>query len=887
MENFDELNNVRFSSNIYKILEAIYERKQEYDEIKSNLKEINKNVYEISFNPESIINFLKEKLNILYLEISSNANSNEINSRESIQDISTKPLELKQHGTKENFTYKINHESNDAGINNRSNFIRENDQKHNKRVSVSHGGINEINSNNNTLDKNNSNTLFNTIISGNKNNTINYNDEIINAYSKFSSSNKKQDLSDYNIINNNNKINNFNVEGKFNNENFGKKIYSAENEMKKENDFSSSMNNNKSNNNNSIFQRRIIYKSEEKVNLENNNNSNHNSLRSNRNIELQNNTSGNKQTFSNNSISNLYLINNKNSISESENKNIDSNQKVSKKSFSNLNINNNYENQSDSNHLYHNSRNNYKNNNDPNIKNIGNINAQENHHSPEKNGFNNPNPPSNYHSYNNNYNNIIKNIPSQIKNIEEIFSVEKNKKTTNDETLTNNNIASSNGFNSAYMSNYYTSNNYNLIADESNNNNNNFNFNPIFQLKNNYNNSSNNPNLNNLISYSNQKSNISDMDQTPFKTSGLSSNTMSNNINKVLISLNENSNQLVTHNPITKETTTHEISFPLDAKENKFYWNSRLIQNNSDVFITGGHNDNNISSKKCYYLNLNVFSYQNYSSFNMNTKIHSNNNNKTCRNVNISELKPMNFSRWGHSMVLFSEKYLFCISGYNNKKCEYLDIQYNKWKNISELNIWRLDCSLFIFNNTHLYVFGGFNDNNKFTKPFVKKIEKLKIFNKGVDIPSSINKWEFVNLFDDKTENASLSYLIPCMGIIPVSDNKLILLGGDTSDYANMADEISNRSLKNNLNGNFGENNHNNLNNMSLNKNNKLEFHNRLFLIKINFIGNCEISELTQRLEKPSCFSITKQFLLFNDNSYYGFAQGLEVCEVKNNFNFN
>ena len=60
LETFDELNNDQISSNIYKILESVYERKKEYDEIKTNLKEINGSIFEVNYNPKNLIDNINE-----------------------------------------------------------------------------------------------------------------------------------------------------------------------------------------------------------------------------------------------------------------------------------------------------------------------------------------------------------------------------------------------------------------------------------------------------------------------------------------------------------------------------------------------------------------------------------------------------------------------------------------------------------------------------------------------------------------------------------------------------------------------------------------------------------------------------------------------------------
>jgi hypothetical protein len=744
LETFDELNNVQISSNIYKIFESVYERKKEFDEIKSNLNEINSSILEINYNTKKLIESINERLNTIYLDISSNMNSIK---QESIQEISTiraDNLDL----------YQINKMENQKRLadnsNNKENLIYENLPDFN---TLSY--INKRNPNDNCFFDRNLINNFNTIKSNNTKNTINLNDESNqNIASKLLSSHKKQKT-----------IKQENYHGNFDNydPNEGRKIYV-------------------------------------------NNNVNHNKA-----YQTNNHFNENLSQNNNNKISNLGLI-------EKENeKDIDNNQYFLKRSLNRENS----------------------------------ANKTKNHYSSIKKS-------EDKEEYNNE--NIITNIPSQIIISNEILS---NKKISNQSTL-NNNIATSNLVYSIYPSknNDFIDASSQIHTFKSNQEETKR---VIYKTGNTFTDGTANP-VSEITNISQIPININENKQIVKNQNELILNNFNpNKDTKLIISLKENTNLFFVYNALLKEKCTYEVNFPLDSKENKFSWNCRLIQKDNDIFITGGHNDNNIPSKKCLYLNLNIINY-------------FENNNYTQNNINITELKQMNFSRWAHSLILVQDRFLFCISGYNNKKCEFLDIQNNKWKNISDLNIWRMDPNLFIFNNSYIYVFGGFNDNNKFQKPFVKKIEKLKIFNKGVDFPSNINKWEFVNVFDDKGES-NVNFLIPSMGIISLSDNKLLLVGGDTSDYSNFYEENSNRNNYN-INENFGENHINSNYSNSFNKNkNNLDYHDNIYIVRINYLGNCEISIHKQKLNKACCFTTAKNFINCLDN-FHCFDHSLDLCEI-------
>ena len=59
-------------------------------------------------------------------------------------------------------------------------------------------------------------------------------------------------------------------------------------------------------------------------------------------------------------------------------------------------------------------------------------------------------------------------------------------------------------------------------------------------------------------------------------------------------------------------------------------------------------------------------------------------------------------------MIFISKKYVFIVSGTNNKSVELFDLEKNEIKIDSYLNEAPSECSLTLVNNLYLYVFCGF-----------------------------------------------------------------------------------------------------------------------------------------------------------------------------------
>jgi len=276
-------------------------------------------------------------------------------------------------------------------------------------------------------------------------------------------------------------------------------------------------------------------------------------------------------------------------------------------------------------------------------------------------------------------------------------------------------------------------------------------------------------------------------------------------------------------------------------------------------------------------------------------------------NIELREMPQMNFSRWGHSSIIIDKKFLLCVSGYENKKCEFLDfsniLSTKGWKNISDLNIGRVDATLFYFNETYLFCFGGISLNmnisnsqkDKFyinthcniDKPFsinknakknllfynVKKIERLKlnIMNLEKNIFFDSNKWEFLNIFENFEEKKNFNCLISQMGILKINSNNLLLIGGEQNfeffKKNNQEKEINKHKINNLL-----------LENIVYNLENSIR------LLSIDNFGNVEFKLLDDKLKRNAKFNCNNNFLSFefddNNTMFYSLDKHSQICII-------
>ena len=278
---------------------------------------------------------------------------------------------------------------------------------------------------------------------------------------------------------------------------------------------------------------------------------------------------------------------------------------------------------------------------------------------------------------------------------------------------------------------------------------------------------------------------------------------------------------------------TKQFNFGKSEKQT-FNSNFRTCQYHNQLMITGGHDFYNQDSKDCF-----IYNYR----------------------TNECKTLQMNTARSFHSsFYLTSLHVLIQVSGIFNKKCEFLDVEKNIWQNFSDVNVWRKDASIIVFQEKFLFIFGGWNcelrqSNNNCN--FIEKIEKIKINKNYFDntkrhemkeinvIKQNENlfdgKWDMVNLeimnesiiFDDILRKSSI-------GVISLGDSKFLLLGGESSEFIE-------DSFINNLSPGIG----------AVTKNT----HSLVLDLRIKSYGDWEIMVKESFLTKEVCFSFNKQFI--------------------------
>ena len=254
--------------------------------------------------------------------------------------------------------------------------------------------------------------------------------------------------------------------------------------------------------------------------------------------------------------------------------------------------------------------------------------------------------------------------------------------------------------------------------------------------------------------------------------------------------------------------------------QKKFNINASVIQVKNKLYITGGHTPESTNG-------LCTFLLYDYSS------------NK------LQDLPPMLSPHWGHCSLYLNPSTIFVISGSYNKKCESYDLSKKTWRTLPEIKIWRMDATAFLYNSSYIYVFGGWNNSIKRFDPFIEKIERLKIDNTNPfeSILTIKNKWEFIDIESSNKQISNPRELLKkiCMGIVNISDNRLLLLGGDTSSY---------------LIDNFYENEK--LNSPKVEENESI-YHDTIIEIKIDYLGVCHVEKIS-KLKKSCCFVSKKSF---------------------------
>lgn len=223
-------------------------------------------------------------------------------------------------------------------------------------------------------------------------------------------------------------------------------------------------------------------------------------------------------------------------------------------------------------------------------------------------------------------------------------------------------------------------------------------------------------------------------------------------INKELLMIIPLTNCVVSYN----KNLYKKMQCDFDEKSNKiknFLPGSSTIHVNDRLYITGGElHDEAVS----FFLSMNI-----------QDKI-------------VEELVELNYSRRFHSMMNILDKYIVVIGGWNSSQVELIDLSSCKaWEILPSMNYERSDCSAYLFNSSFIYVFGGWDYNNKCC---ISDVEKYEILTK--DNLNLKNKWDIISI--KKNFKVVEKYN---MGIVPLYfekteyTEKILLVGGFDDEY--------------------------------------------------------------------------------------------------------
>jgi hypothetical protein len=237
-----------------------------------------------------------------------------------------------------------------------------------------------------------------------------------------------------------------------------------------------------------------------------------------------------------------------------------------------------------------------------------------------------------------------------------------------------------------------------------------------------------------------------------------SRNNAPKNIKEIFIACFK-SKKVLSYNIINNQLNVIEASFK-DLSINMFLNFSRSINVNGTLFVNGGWDDSKKSALK-YHLSFDSSSWK------------------------IVEEPEMLYGHSAHSLIYVPPNYIYVVSGSGIGKCEKYDINSKIWEEIPEINYHRQNTSLFYHNEQYLYAFGGlcWDDSlNDFV--FVETVERLDI---GFGCNDESYKWEIVPTLKSK-DNVIISKSV--MTVVPISSNKVLLVGGMFKDQTYSDDII-------------------------------------------------------------------------------------------------
>ena len=202
------------------------------------------------------------------------------------------------------------------------------------------------------------------------------------------------------------------------------------------------------------------------------------------------------------------------------------------------------------------------------------------------------------------------------------------------------------------------------------------------------------------------------------------------------------------YNTKTKQILSEEFSienYPLLGHINNF---TSFCNAKNSLYISGGEDEKNNNQGQDLFIKINLEEIK------PNELIYSN-------------LNPLKYKRYWHSMIFIQEKYIYIVGGPGTKETELYDIENDVMISFEPLNYERCEPSLILVNNKYLYCICGFQFNNN----FIDTIEKCNLYKRE-------RKWEIVNYQIKAGEYNVIdrSLIVSFFGVSYINNN-IILIG--------------------------------------------------------------------------------------------------------------
>ena len=202
------------------------------------------------------------------------------------------------------------------------------------------------------------------------------------------------------------------------------------------------------------------------------------------------------------------------------------------------------------------------------------------------------------------------------------------------------------------------------------------------------------------------------------------------------------------YNTKTKQILSEEFSienYPLIGHINNF---TSFCNAKNSLYISGGEDEKNNNQGQDLFIKINLEEIK------PNELIYSN-------------LNPLKYKRYWHSMIFIPEKYIYIVGGPGTKETELYDIENDVMISFEPLNYERCEPSLILVNNKYLYCICGFQFNNN----FIDTIEKCNLYKRE-------RKWEIVNYQIKSGEYNVIdrSLIVSFFGVSYINNN-IILIG--------------------------------------------------------------------------------------------------------------